>query len=182
MYLIFDTETTGLPKNWNAPITDSDNWPRAIQIAWQLHDDMGNCIEHEDYLIRPDGFDIPFDAERIHGISTELAQRDGLALGEVLGKFKAALDKTKFVVGQNVGFDVNIMGAEFHRLDVTNLLQDLPVLDTCTETTAQLCQIPGGRGGKFKLPTLTELHLYLFNKPPKKKKIALFPGSGIGLA
>ena len=65
MYLIFDTETTGLPKNWNAPITDSDNWPRAIQIAWQLHDDMGNCIEHEDYLIRPDGFDIPFDAERI---------------------------------------------------------------------------------------------------------------------
>ena len=88
MYLIFDTETTGLPKNWSAPITDSDNWPRAIQIAWQLHDDMGNCIEHEDYLIRPDGFDIPFDAERIHGISTELAQRDGLPLGEVLGKFK----------------------------------------------------------------------------------------------
>ena len=61
MYLIFDTETTGLPKNWNAPITDSDNWPRAIQIAWQLHDDMGNCIEHQDYLIRPDGFDIPFE-------------------------------------------------------------------------------------------------------------------------
>ncbi|MEE3149054.1 MAG: DNA polymerase III subunit alpha, partial [Bacteroidota bacterium] len=165
MYLIFDTETTGLPKNWNAPITDSDNWPRAIQIAWQLHDDMGNCIEHEYYLIRPDGFDIPFDAERIHGISTELAQRDGLPLGEVLGKFKAALERTKFVVGQNVGFDVNIMGAEFHRLDVTNQLQELPVLDTCTETTAQLCQIPGGRGGKFKLPTLTELHQYLFNQP-----------------
>ncbi|MAS19241.1 MAG: DNA polymerase III subunit alpha, partial [Leeuwenhoekiella sp.] len=165
MYLIFDTETTGLPKNWNAPITDSDNWPRAIQIAWQLHDDMGNCIEHEDYLIRPDGFDIPFDAERIHGISTELAQRDGLPLGEVLGKFKAALERTKFVVGQNVGFDVNIMGAEFHRLDVSNQLQELPVLDTCTETTAQLCQIPGGRGGKFKLPTLTELHQYLFNQP-----------------
>ncbi len=165
MYLIFDTETTGLPKDWNAPITDSDNWPRAIQIAWQLHDDMGNCIEHQDYLIRPDGFDIPFDAERIHGISTELAQRDGLPLGEVLGKFKAALEKTKFVVGQNVGFDVNIMGAEFHRLDVANQLQELPVLDTCTETTAQLCQIPGGRGGRFKLPTLTELHQYLFNQP-----------------
>ena len=31
--------------------------------------------------------------------------------------------------------------------------------------TAQLCEIPGGRGGKFKLPTLTELHEYLFNKP-----------------
>ncbi len=165
MYLIFDTETTGLPKNWNAPITDGDNWPRAIQIAWQLHDAMGKVISHEDYLIRPDGFDIPYDAERIHGISTELAQRDGLPLADVLGRFKAALETTKFVVGQNVGFDVNIMGAEFHRLDVQNQLQELPVLDTCTETTAQLCQIPGGRGGKFKLPTLTELHEYLFSTP-----------------
>ena len=27
MYLIFDTETTGLPKNFKAPITDTDNWP-----------------------------------------------------------------------------------------------------------------------------------------------------------
>ncbi len=165
MYLIFDTETTGLPKNWNSPITDGDNWPRAIQIAWQLHDNMGNLLDHQDYLIRPDGFDIPYDAERIHGISTELAMRDGFPLAEVLGKFKAALGETKFVVGQNVGFDIKIMGAEFHRLDMQNQLQELPVLDTCTETTAQLCQIPGGRGGKMKLPTLTELHEYLFNTP-----------------
>ena len=164
MYLIFDTETTGLPKNWNAPITDSDNWPRAIQIAWQLHDAMGNVIEHQDYLIKPEGFDIPYDAERIHGISTELADRDGISLQEVLEKFNIALSKTKFVVGQNVGFDVNIMGAEFYRLNVGNDLQELPVLDTCTETTAQLCQIPGGRGGKFKLPTLTELHKHLFGE------------------
>jgi DNA polymerase-3 subunit alpha len=41
----------------------------------------------------------------------------------------------------------------------------MPVLDTCTEVTASLLQLPGGRGGKFKLPTLTELHSYLFNKP-----------------
>ena len=78
MYLIFDTETTGLPKRWNAPITDVDNWPRCIQIAWQLHDELGNCIEHQDYLIRPDGFNIPYDAEKIHGISTELATEQGL--------------------------------------------------------------------------------------------------------
>ncbi|AXT62488.1 DNA polymerase III subunit alpha [Aquimarina sp. AD10] len=162
MYLIFDTETTGLPKRWDAPISDSDNWPRCIQIAWQLHDAMGNCIEHQDYLVKPDGFNIPYDAEKIHGISTELADQDGITLQEVLEKFNIALSKTKFVVGQNVGFDVNIMGAEFYRLGVENDLQNLPVLDTCTETTASLCQIPGGRGGKFKLPTLTELHQHLF--------------------
>lgn len=165
MYLIFDTETTGLPKRWDAPVTDTDNWPRCIQIAWQLHDAMGNLIEHQDYLVQPDGFTVPFDAEKIHGISTELAQQEGVPLAEVAEKFAEALSKTKFVVGQNVGFDLNIMGAEFHRLEMHNPLPQLPVLDTCTETTAQLCQIPGGRGGKFKLPTLTELHEFLFNEP-----------------
>ena len=165
MYLIFDTETTGLPKNWNAPITDSDNWPRCIQIAWQLHDEMGNLVEAQDYLVKPDGFNIPYDAEKIHGISTELAAQDGVPLAEVLAKFNIAMAKTKFIVGQNVGFDLNIMGAEFHRLGVENVLQELPVLDTCTEDTALLCQIPGGRGGKFKLPTLTELHQHLFGEP-----------------
>ncbi len=165
MYLIFDTETTGLPKRWDAPITDVDNWPRCIQIAWQLHDAMGNCIESQDFLVKPEGFNIPYDAEKVHGISTELAQEQGVPLSEVLEKFNAALHKTKFVVGQNVKFDLNIMGAEFVRENVENPLQELPVLDTCTEHTAQLCQIPGGRGGKFKLPTLTELHEHLFNEP-----------------
>jgi DNA polymerase-3 subunit alpha len=165
MYLIFDTETTGLPKRWNAPISDTENWPRAIQIAWQLHDEMGVCIEYQDYLIQPEGFNIPYDAEKIHGISTELAQEQGVPLMEVLEKFNVALSKAKFVVGQNVGFDVNIMGCEFFREAVENPLQELPVLDTCTEHTAQLCRIPGGRGGKFKLPTLTELHEFLFNEP-----------------
>jgi DNA polymerase-3 subunit alpha len=164
MFLIFDTETTGLPKRWDAPITDSDNWPRCVQIAWQLHDAFGNCIEHQDYLIKPEGYNIPYDAEKIHGISTELAQEQGADLVEVLQKFNEALNKTKFVVGQNVKFDLNIMGAEFHRSDISNVLQELPVLDTCTEHTAALCEIPGGRYGKFKLPTLSELHEFLFNE------------------
>ena len=162
MYLIFDTETTGLPKSWNAPMTDTDNWPRCIQIAWQLHDEMGNVLEHNDFLVKPDGFNIPFDAERIHGISTDLAVEKGIPLEEGLQIFNEALQKTKFIVGQNLEFDINIMGCEFHRLGVENNLTKLPVLDTCTERTALMCQIPGGRGGKFKLPTLTELHTHLF--------------------
>jgi|694.fasta_scaffold47457_2 DNA polymerase-3 subunit alpha len=165
MYLIFDTETTGLPKRWDAPITDTDNWPRCIQIAWQLHDEMGNLLEHQDYLIQPDGFNIPYDAERIHGISTELAQQKGVPLKEVLLKFNTALAKSKFVVGQNVGFDVNIMGCEFHRMGVESPMSSMPVLDTCTEVTAKLLKLPGGKGGRFKLPTLTELHQYLFGVP-----------------
>ena len=165
MYLIFDTETTGLPKKWAAPISDTDNWPRCVQIAWQLHDEMGNLLEHQDYLIQPDGFNIPYDAERIHGISTELAQQQGVSLREMLDKFNTALSKAKFIVGQNLGFDVNIMGCEFHRLGIQSPMSSMPILDTCTEVTASLLKLPGGRGGKFKLPTLTELHQYLFNQP-----------------
>ncbi|MCB0443308.1 MAG: PHP domain-containing protein [Flavobacterium sp.] len=165
MYLIFDTETTGLPKRWDAPITDIDNWPRCVQIAWQLHDEMGNLIEHQDYLVQPEGFNIPYDAERIHGISTELAQQNGIPLAEVLEKFNIALGKAKFIVGQNVAFDVNIMGCEFHRINVDSTMSSMQVLDTCTEVTANLLKLPGGRGGKFKLPTLTELHQYLFGEP-----------------
>ncbi|MEL4455577.1 DNA polymerase III subunit alpha [Lutimonas vermicola] len=165
MYLIFDTETTGLPKNWNAPITDVDNWPRCVQIAWQLHDDMGRMISHQDFLIIPDHYKIPYDAEQIHGISTDLALQQGKPLIEVLNLFNEALSKTKFIVGQNLKFDLNIMGAEFHRSDIRTELNNLPVLDTCTEKTALLCEIPGGRFGKFKLPTLTELHEKLFREP-----------------
>ncbi|UAM98405.1 DNA polymerase III subunit alpha [Polaribacter litorisediminis] len=162
MYLIFDTETTGLPKSWNAPITNTDNWPRCVQIAWQLHDEMGNVLEHNDFLIKPKGYNIPYDAERIHGISTELAEEQGITLDESLRLFNEVLSKTKFIVGQNLNFDINIMGCEFHRLGIENTLTSLPILDTCTEKTASMCQIPGGRGGKFKLPTLTELHKHLF--------------------
>lgn len=165
MYLIFDTETTGLPKNWNAPITDIDNWPRCVQIAWQLHNEMGELLEHQDFLIKPDGYNIPYDAEQIHGISTQLAEKNGLELARVLSIFNDVLAKANFVVGQNVNFDLNIMGCEFHRLGVKTTLNDLPILDTCTEKTAELCALPGGRGGKFKLPTLTELHEKLFGFP-----------------
>ncbi len=165
MYLIFDTETTGLPKNWKAPITDTDNWPRCVQIAWQLHDKYGKLIEHQDYLIIPEDYNIPYDAEQIHGISTELAKTKGKPLNEVLELFNQALQKSKFVVGQNLGFDLNIMGSEYYRKGMETPLLDIPVLDTCTEKTANLCQIPGGRYGKFKLPTLTELHQHLFGEP-----------------
>ncbi len=165
MFIIFDTETTGLPKRWDAPITDTDNWPRCIQIAWQLHDEMGRLVEHQDYLIKPDGFNIPYDSEKIHGISTELAEAEGIPLTEVLVKFNEALGKAKFVVGQNIGFDLNIMGAEFYRYQVDSPMASMPVLDTCTEITAELLKLPGGRGGRYKLPNLTELHSYLFGVP-----------------
>lgn len=165
MYIIFDTETTGLPGNFNAPVNDTSNWPRVVQIAWQLHDDLGTLIEHKDFLIKPNGFNIPFDAEKVHGISTLLAETNGVDLDFAINEFKLALDKSKFVVGHNVGFDLKVVGCELVRLNDDLDLFKFPVLDTCTELSANLCQLPGGRGGRFKLPTLSELHQHLFNVP-----------------
>ena len=163
MYLIFDTETTGLPANWDAPLSDSDNWPRCVQIAWQLHASDGHMISHDDFIVTPDGFDIPFESEKVHGISTNLATRDGVPIHQVVESFIEVVDKAEFLVGHNLKFDLNIMGAELLRLGKENILTTKSTLDTCTEDTAAMCQLPGGRGGKFKLPTLNELYTFLFN-------------------
>ena len=164
MYLIFDTETTGLPLDFNAPITDLDNWPRVIQIAWQLHDDYGKLIEQKDFLIKPQGFNIPFESEQIHGISTELAMKEGKDLKEVLEIFNESLSKARFVVGHNIQFDINVTGAEFLRAGLDTPLMKMKKLNTATEKTAELCQLPGGRGGRYKIPKLGELYRFLFEE------------------
>ena len=167
MYLIFDTETTGLPRNWSAPLNDLDNWPRVIQIAWQLHDVDGALIEAKDYLIQPRGFNIPFKAQDIHGISTDLALRDGLLLEEVIQKFVNVLARTKFLIGHNLKFDTNVLGAEFIRSGINPKLLEMPVLDTCTPRSAQVTKIKG-RGNSFKIPKLSELHIKLFGEEFKE--------------
>ena len=133
MYLIFDTETTGLPKNWKAPITDVDNWPRCVQIAWQLLDDMGELIEDQNYLIRPDNFEIPYESQKIHGISTALATNIGYDLVSVLNKFIKDLSLAGFIIGHNVKFDLNIIGAELLRVSSDVNLLEKDILDTCIE-------------------------------------------------
>ena len=161
MYLIFDTETTGLPQNWKAPLTDFDNWPRLVQLAWQVHDLEGKLVDVKNYIIKPEGFDIPFNASKIHGISTERALQEGMPLLEVLEIFMQDIEKAKFVVGHNISFDNSIVGCEFLRKSIPNLLQSIPAIDTKNDAT-DFCKIPGGRGGKFKWPSLTELHEKLF--------------------
>ncbi len=163
MYLVFDTETTGLPLRWNAPIEDVDNWPRVVQLAWQLHAADGRLIESKDFLVCPDGFNIPFGAQKVHGISTALAQSQGHAMSDVLDAFEQALAQTRFMIGHNLRFDLQVMGAEFVRLTRNHSKLQVPVLDTCTQATAKVTQIVGGKGSGFKIPKLTELHAFLFS-------------------
>ena len=163
MYLIFDTETTGLPKNFNAPLTDSDNWPRMVQIAWQLHDKDGNLLENQDYIIKPEGYDIPFNAARIHGISTKLANEEGRDLNEVLIEFQEVLQKAEVVAGHNIDFDYKIVGAEFFRKELENTLEKIPSADTM-ELGTEFCQLGGGKNGRYKSPKLEELYEKLYGE------------------
>ena len=61
-------------------------------------------------------------------------------------------------------FDLNIIGAELFRINSDVNLLEKDILDTCTELTANVCKLPGGRGGKFKFPTLIELYSFLFDE------------------
>jgi DNA polymerase III subunit alpha len=164
MYLIFDTETTGIPHNKTAPIADVDNWPRVVQLAWQLHDRQGKLLAQHSYLIKPEGFDIPYKAEQVHGISTKRALAEGHELNEVLQIFINDLASTKLLVGHNIEFDISILGAEFIRQNRdTDAILKLEKTDTGIVAT-EFCQMTGGIGGKLKMPRLAELHEKLFGK------------------
>ena len=163
MFLIFDTETTGLPRDYKAPLTDSDNWPRMVQIAWQLHDETGKLTEAKSYIVKPEGYTIPYAAEKVHGISTEKAIEKGKELQWVLEEFNEALKQTRFLVGHNIEFDISIVGAEYFRKNISTRFLKLATIDTMQDST-DYCALPGGKGGKFKWPNLSELHNKLFGE------------------
>ncbi len=163
MFLIFDTETTGLPQRWDAPLDDFENWPRLIQLAWQTHDRHGELLEAKSYLVIPDGFIIPRGSEKIHGISTERASKEGHPIEFILSEFKKAINDVHIIVGHNIEFDNSIVGSELLRLGETNILPDKKSIDTKIVST-NYCALPGGRGGNYKWPTLEELYHKLFNE------------------
>src|SRR5436190_13719882 len=98
MYLVFDTETSGLPRSWKAPSSAVDNWPRVVQVAWQSYDSNEQPCDAQCHLIRPDGFTIPKSAEQVHGISTEIATQRGIPIAEALAGLVHALSGVTVII------------------------------------------------------------------------------------
>jgi len=161
MFLIFDTDYTGLPQNWNAPLDDFNNWPRLVKIAWRLHDAAGMLIEEKSCLVKPDGFAIPKVSEKIHGVTTEIATKDGYDIKFVLREFNIVLTKANIVVAHNIEFDNNIVGSEMLRYSIATKLFDKVIVDTKTEST-EYCALLG-QDGNYRWPTLENLYFKLFN-------------------
>ncbi len=162
MFLVFDTETTGLPKKWKAPLNDFDNWPRMVQLAWQCHDITGKFLFAKNHVIKPEGFTIPDEVVAVHGITTAIADEKGISLKEALLDFIEDVKKSKFIIGHNIEFDINIVGCELLRTGIPEIMTRAPQLCTKIEST-DFCAIL--KNGRPKWPTLTELHTKLFGVP-----------------
>lgn len=113
----FDTETTGI-----SPAHD-----RIVTAA--LITRTGEAVVERTWLINP-GVPIPERATEVHGISTEMAQRDGVAptdaLAEIANALAAALAAGIPVVGFNVQYDLSILEAELARHGLPTLTDRLP--------------------------------------------------------
>ena len=160
--LFFDCETTGLPRTRIFSPEVAEDWPHLVQLAWARYDLRGRAEDARSHIIRPEGFRIPADATRIHGISNAHARRAGRDLGEVLDEFlEAATAPATTLVAHNLSYDAGVIGAELVRLRKPLRFLEMPGICTMKGTT-DLVQLsrPGGYG--FKWPTLEELHLYCF--------------------
>jgi DNA polymerase-3 subunit epsilon len=159
--LFFDTETNGLPNDYNAPISDLNNWPRMLQLAWILYDPSGKVIKEANRIIKPDGFRVNPNATLIHGISHSIAVSEGFPLKEVLTEFVQYCKKAGSIVAHNISFDIAIVGAELLREKIAFDFDSFN--QTCTmKSSTEYCKIPGPYG--YKWPKLEELYFKLFNR------------------
>jgi len=165
-----DTETTGLPKDSKAPMTDLENWPRVLQLAWSLTDQFGDVITNHEFLVKPDVWKVPDEPFwRDHGFTQERNKAEGKPIREVLTAFLADLEQANYLVAHNMAFDHPVLGCEMIRYG----MKGKKVPKICTmEATVEFCAIPFHKGQrewlskaekKFKFPRLEELYLKLFN-------------------
>ena len=170
MFLVVDTETHDLPRNWRAPVTDLANWPRVVQVAWIEFDMTGHELARCAHLIRPDGFTISSGASAVHGISTAVAKRDGVPLAGVLDSLLEAIQRARLVIAHNIEFDATVLSAEYLRAGNADPLRRVALRCTMKES-ADYCGIPGQYGAKW--PKLEELYSHLFLAPPSRTHDAL---------
>ncbi|MCX7728135.1 MAG: DNA polymerase III subunit alpha [Bacteroidia bacterium] len=167
MFLIFDVETTGFIKGNEIDFSKLENFPRIVQLAFQLHDERGKLIQQYSQIIKPEGFEIPYNAAQIHKITTERALKEGIELKDVLQQFINALKQTKIIAGHNIAnYDIPVIAAELIRagIDIQDLKEKI-IVDTCTsKEIIEYCQLPGGKGGGLKQPKLEELYEKLFGE------------------
>lgn len=174
MNVTFDIETTGLvPKglNWK---TGYMEFPYIVQIAWKRSDKSFV----NDFIIKPNGYIIPHDSTKIHGITNEVALKKGILLEKVIKEFVKDCLIANNIIGHNIYFDTSIIKANVLRLnsdcidglilvlDKSNglilALDKSKRIDTMMKTI-KFCGLKQKNGKSPKFPSLEELYFKLFN-------------------
>lgn len=158
-YLVVDCETTGLPKNRNASVSNLDNWPRMVQLAWMVFNKTGQYIKKENFYINP-GIPIPYEATKVNGITNQFIQENGVHPVKVLRLLREHLKLAKIVVCHNVEFDVNIIESEFIRYGFDRQIIHMDTICTMI-SSVNFLKLPG-YDHKYKYPKLSELYGFLF--------------------
>ena len=173
--LVFDTETTGLPKSRNAPIHSTELWPHVIQLSYILYDTEQNTLSVMcDRIIRvDDNVIISDESTKIHGITKTMCIEKGIPILDALHEFQEAFKQCDVVIAHNIEFDKNMLKVEQHRNPTKKPFwynpEQSPVEHCTMKSNKKLCNIIAiGRLGDnyIKFPTLSELYKHLFNTTP----------------
>jgi len=194
--LIFDTETTGLPKTQKSlpSIENIEDWPYIVQISWLYYDnETCQLIGESDNIIKlPPEIIISQESTKIHNITNEMCKAKGQKISDVLEKFMDKFADADLIVAHNMEFDHKMLQVEALRIMMTyeedkpgwesKLIQWQNIVDCkklfCTmQETVDLCKIqavsPKTGRTYIKFPTLAELHEYYFGCKPTNLHNAL---------
>ncbi len=183
-YMFVDTETTGLlPVGYKNKDKEylKKTMPYLVQVAVMFFDINLNKISERSIIVAPNGYTIPPESVKIHGISNDYALKHGEARKQVLKYLKAAFDKAVVIVGHNIEFDLSVISTEIDRAAWSDGVWMCPplyvygedreryykaekIIDTM-KLGADICKIPSTiKDEKYKWPTLDELYKKLFGK------------------
>lgn len=167
--LIFDTETTGLPRSKIPANIEPNNWPHIVSISWIILDSDTNQIEKQkSYIVKPAGWTIPEDSIKIHGITQDQALAKGIELSKVIGEFLA--EQSDVLVAHNLEFDINVLYNAI-QWDLELPFKKLNKKMICSmELSRSICNIKS-LFGKPKAPKLSELYEHVFKRTPNKESL-----------
>ncbi|UOQ67585.1 3'-5' exonuclease [Hymenobacter volaticus] len=168
-FLLFvDTETTGLPSGWTKPYSVERNWPSIAQLAWVVYTLEGELVKTENHYIRVPAGRMRPSATAIHGLTPTFLEQHGEACPTIMQRFFNDLRTyCPLVVGHYMRLDFHMIGVEFYRTGLPNLLAELPTL--CTMQTSQR----QAQAQERSFLRLGELHEYLFKEPMVRQHDAL---------
>ncbi|SEN50139.1 DNA polymerase-3 subunit epsilon [bacterium A37T11] len=159
-FLLFvDTETTGLPQNWQAPYERTDLWPSAVQIAWVICNRDGRELKRENFYISDNDIPVSDTSLAIHKLDSVFLTKNGLPRKEVMGLLAQDLwTYEPLIIGHYMQFDYAVIRVDFERAQITNNLPSLPLF--CTMLASRVLV----RGAYEKYMRLEELYATLFQK------------------